>query len=66
MRSRAWLPAGMVKATMLSPKQTNGYVIIDYWYCMMWLRRMPGKDCQRFVGQQMFSTGPSVFFSDWN
>ena len=50
MRSRAWLPAGMVKATMLSPKQTNGFVIIDYWHCMMWLRRMPGKYCQRLVG----------------
>ena len=50
MRSRAWLPAGMVKATMLSPKQTNGFVIIDYWHCMMWLRRMLGKDCQRLVG----------------
>ena len=25
MRSRACVPAGMAKATMLSPKQTNGF-----------------------------------------
>ena len=51
---------------MLSPKQTNGFVIIDYWHCMMWLRRMLGKDCQLFVGQLMFSSGSSFFFSGWN